>query len=90
MDVNIPLVRLVAAVEKTVRGSGGRYVDVYFSKYMDIRSLEAANPLALLTMKKPGKGKIEFPMAPKTGVNNLSLTKVARFIADAPMTAEAV
>ena len=89
LDVNIPLVRLESpAVEKTVWGSGGRYVDVYFSKYMDIRSLEAANSISLTDNEgSPVSGKIEFPMAPKTGVNNLSLTKVARFAADVPMTA---
>ena len=89
LEVNIPLVKLEPpVVEKTVWGSGGRYVDVYFSKYMDIRSLEEPNSLSL-TDKQGSlvKGSIEYPVPVKAGVNNLNLTKVARFVADVPMSA---
>ncbi len=91
LEVNIPLVKLAPpAVEKTVWGSGGRYVDVYFSKYMDIRSLEESNSISL-TDKQGSlvKGSIEYPVPVKAGVNNLSLTKVARFAATVPLSAGA-
>jgi hypothetical protein len=91
LDVNIPMVKLEKpAVEKTVWGGGGRYVDVYFSKYMDIRSLDEANSVSL-AVYADGSGSTvpvtaEYPVPVKTGVGGLSLTKVARFIPDAPLT----
>jgi len=91
LDVNIPMVQLAPpAVAKTVWGSGGRYVDIYFSKYMDLRSLEEANAIRLTdTNGSVVTGSIAYPVPVKTGVNNLNLTKVARFIAAVPLSAGA-
>lgn len=70
---SISLVRLdKPAVEKTVWSSGGRYVDIYFSKYMDISSLEEANSISL----EDGVGStvmlnVGYPVPAKTRVNGL-------------------
>jgi hypothetical protein len=88
LEVNIPMVRLAKpAVEKTVWGSGGRYVDVYFSKYMDMRTFGAANAVSL-TDSNGGSvsGSAISAIPAKTGVNGLSLTKAVRFVPGTPLT----
>ena len=67
-------------MEKTIWGSGGRYVDVYFSKYMDMSAFEAANALSLTDdMSSLVSGAISSAVPVKTGVDELSLPKAVRF-----------
>ena len=100
LDVNVPMVKLEPPkVEKTVWGSGGRYVDIYFSKYMDVSDLELPNAISItyilgdVTIAEIS-GDITFPVGIKTGVkdmealNNgeeLQLTRVVRFAPISPL-----
>ena len=81
VDINISMVQLSwPKVEKTIWGSGGRYVDVYFNKYMDMSAFEAANALSLTDdMSSLVSGAISSAVPVKTGVDELSLTKAVRF-----------
>ncbi|HHV64615.1 MAG TPA: hypothetical protein GXX46_06030 [Peptococcaceae bacterium] len=100
-DVNIPMVNLAKpAVDKVIWGNGGRYVDVYFTKYMDTRSLEATSAFRLTDADgnqlmdadgNPVTGTVSYPEGAQTGVDGsgksgLLLTKVARFTPSVPLT----
>ncbi len=88
LDINIPMIRLEApAVSKTVWGSGGRYVDIYFTKYMDMTAFGVPN--AVQMQDKNGNtvsGTIVSVIPAKIGVNDLSLTNAIRFVPDTPLT----
>ena len=81
VDINIPIVQLSwPQVEKTVWGSGGRYVDVYFSKYMDMSLFKAVNAVSLTDDTGALiSGSLKSSVPEKTGVGGLSLTKAVRF-----------
>jgi len=91
LDVNVPMVKLEPPkVEETLWGSGGRYVDIYFSKYMDVSVLTLPNAISIDGVS----GEVTFPVGIKTGVkdmealNNeekLQLTKVVRFVPISPL-----
>jgi hypothetical protein len=81
VDINIPMVKLSRpVVERTVWGGGGRYVDIYFSKYMDISILGASNAVRLADSNGTSvSGSVICAVPDKAGVNGLSLTKIARY-----------
>jgi putative cell wall-binding protein/chitodextrinase len=104
VDINIAMVKLVKpAVDKVIWGSGGRYIDIYFTKYMDTRTLEAASAFRLTDADgnpltdddgNPVTGTVSYPEGVKTGVDGsgksgLTLTKAARFTPSVPLTAGA-
>jgi len=89
MNINVPMVKLSQPeVESIVWGSGGRYVDVYFSKYMELFSIEAANSVSLAVYGDGSAvpGSVHSAVPVKTGFGGLNLTRVARFIPASPMT----
>lgn len=101
LDVNVPMVKLNSPkVEKTVWGSGGRYVDIYFSKYMDMSVLKLPNAVSITDVRGDVVsgdailGSIKSAVPEKTGVkdlealndkNYLNLTKVVRFTPASPL-----
>ncbi|WP_442886008.1 S-layer homology domain-containing protein [Desulfotomaculum sp. 1211_IL3151] len=89
LDINIPMVQLSwPQVEETVWGSGGRYVDVYFSKYMDMSAFAAANAVSLTDDRgRLVLGTIRSALNAKTGAGGLSLTKAVRFTPASPLEA---
>ncbi|MDD2234474.1 MAG: cell wall-binding repeat-containing protein [Desulfitobacteriaceae bacterium] len=96
LDINIPMAQLAKPeVQDVIWGSGGRYVDVYFTKYMDTRTLEAASAFRLTDAGgKPVAGTVSYPEEPKlgvdgSGISGLNLTKIARFTPPQPLTADA-
>ena len=85
-DINIHMTKLKRPeVEKAVWGNGGRYVDIYFSKYMDVEFFTGkANAISVIDMNGNSiSGSAIFAIPEKagnTGDNDLKLTKVIRFI----------
>lgn len=96
LDVNVPMVKLdLPEVDKTVWASGGRYVDIYFSKYMDISVLELPNAVSIADDKGAlVLGTVSSAVYAKTGVKDmealndkeyLNLTKLVRFTPSNPL-----
>lgn len=88
VDINVPMAALkTPAVEMTVWGSGGRYVDIYFNKYMDSNAFGASNAISLADSEgRPVPGAVASAVPAKSDVNGLSLTKIVRFWPDAALT----
>ena len=87
-DINIPMTNLNRpTVEKVVWGNGGRYVDVYFSKYMNVKSFTKTNAISVVDLDGNDiTGTAISAIPQKLGVNGLNLTKIVRFIPGEELT----